>query len=66
VYFSQKKVLSYLLSDPAFQISTLEFTLGVPLPQTVASSAPPKGKKDKEKIFNFETCMLYENLLFVD
>ncbi|XP_055999540.1 E3 ubiquitin-protein ligase RNF123-like isoform X2 [Ostrea edulis] len=52
---SQKKVLSCLLSDPAFQIPTLEFTLGVPLPQTSASSTP-KGKKGKEKIFNFETC----------
>ncbi|XP_061187656.1 E3 ubiquitin-protein ligase RNF123-like isoform X3 [Saccostrea echinata] len=52
---SQKKVISCLLSDPAFQISTLEFTLGVPLPQA-SSSTVPKGKKDKEKIFNFETC----------
>ncbi|XP_078339872.1 E3 ubiquitin-protein ligase RNF123-like isoform X1 [Crassostrea virginica] len=52
---SQKKVISCLLSDPAFQVATLEFTLGVPLPQTAASSLP-KGKKDKEKTFNFEKC----------
>lgn len=52
---SQKKVLSCLLSDPAFQISTLEFTLGVPLPQASPSSVP-KGRKDKEKTFNFQTC----------
>lgn len=55
--FSQRKVLSCLLSDPAFQISTLEFTLGVPLPQASPSSVP-KGRKDKEKTFNFQTCRL--------